>query len=135
MPHEIKVGDVYKNKIGRSVRIVCTDRKGHPYPVVGLLDRGHKETVELYTKSGAFIGESSSYDLILHAGPYDDWQVDDPIWVWETDADDPLPRYFAGIANDGRVLAWIGGATSYSNVEEQPLAWNYASKTKPSSPK
>jgi hypothetical protein len=131
MPHEIKVGDVYIDKAGRQVRIVCTDRKGHPYTVVGLLDVGNKEMIVLYTEHGEFMKASNSYDLILHAGPYDDWQIDDKIWVWDDHTVSALPRHFAGLDEDGRVLAWQCGATSHTTEGFKPTSWQYASKTKP----
>ena len=35
---------------GRSVRIVCTDKKGSEYPIIALIDEEYEERVLKYTK-------------------------------------------------------------------------------------
>jgi len=123
--HQIKVGDVYQDENGRPVRILCTDKKAYKHPVVGLISTAEWEILEVYTDQG--ISASTVHGNLTLPESYDDWEIDDPIWVWD-DGDAPAPRHFAGVTDDGRVLAWQCGATSVSN-EQEPIAWAYASKT------
>jgi hypothetical protein len=129
MPHEIKVGDMYQDEKGKSVRIICTDRKTYKQPVVGLVNNGECETIVSYTNQG--ISGSLVYGNLILPESYDDWQIDDPIWVWEGRIADALPHHFAGINEQGRVLTWRNGATSHSAGEWSPLSWRHASKTDP----
>jgi hypothetical protein len=48
-----KVGDVVKNKVGQTVRIICVDRKNTSYPLIGLIeDADHTEHLSAYDKKG-----------------------------------------------------------------------------------
>jgi hypothetical protein len=70
-------------------------------------------------------------DLILPEC-YDDWKIDDPIWVWNDRQEAwPIARHFAGVNENGQVLAWRSGATSHSAYKYSPLPWPHASKTDP----
>jgi hypothetical protein len=132
MPHEIKVGDVYSDENGRSVRIICTDRNSG-YQVVGLVDMGYREALSVYTENGISVGLCVA-NLCLPLGPYDDWQVDDPIWVWDDHgSSDAVPSHFAGMGEDGRVKAWAHGLTSHSAAIHgcRAFLWDHASKTDP----
>jgi hypothetical protein len=136
MPHEIKVGDVYETENGGRARIICTDRVQPDYPVVALVMMGEMERVCSYTERGKFydgLDEAEGRDLVLPQGPYDDWQIDDPIWVWDGKPEHAQPRHFAGIADNGKVLAWGNGLTSHSTVtyESRTYFWQHASKTDP----
>jgi hypothetical protein len=134
MPHEIKVGDVYQTRDGSPARIIATDRKDPVCPIVALVGiRGEEEIVQSYTRSGGFPRTNPvqcRLDLIL-SECYDDWEIDDKIWVWDDHTVAALPRHFAGSDEDGRVLAWPDGETSHSAVSQNRTPWQYASKTKP----
>jgi hypothetical protein len=79
MPHEIKVGDVYKTKNGRTARIIATDKEGNDYPIVALVKdkNGDHETILAYTRDGqlACMHCDHSADLVLPE-PYEDWKID-----------------------------------------------------------
>jgi hypothetical protein len=133
MPHEIKVGDVYQTRDGRSARIIATDRDSTSYPIVALLRDRRQETVQTYTRDGRFRGANSLplvSDLVIPEC-YDDWKIDDPIWVWDDRTISALPRHFAGLDENGKVLAWPDGSTSHTKEGFEPTPWQYASKTKP----
>jgi hypothetical protein len=130
MPHEIKVGDEYSDEKGKSVRIVCTDRKAYKYTVVGLVKYKEGEIVEVYTNQG-LSGSLAQGDLILPPGHYDEWEIDDPIWVWYDRDCQVFPQHFAGLDKDGKVLAWDCGTTSHSAGNLEPAPWPNASKTDP----
>jgi hypothetical protein len=131
MPYQIKVDDVYLNENGASVRIICTNRRGYPYSVVGLIDKGTHEIAQYYKNEGTYSGAASGEKLILPES-YDDWQIDDPIWVWDDCSVNAVPRHFAGTTDNGRVIAWSHGTTSHSTQKmKKPTVWEHASKTDP----
>jgi hypothetical protein len=127
MPHEIKVGDVYPDEKGTSVRIICTDRKTHKQPVVGLVNNGECETIVSYTNQG--VSGSLIHGNLILPESHDDWQVDDPIWAWDFNPRDAKRVHFAR-ANKAGVLAFHEGRTQWSSngVTQQ---WLHASKTDP----
>lgn len=60
---------------GRSVRIICTDRKGE-YPVVGLVMnvKGNKEGVWTFSKQGYFLVDRvDEFDLFFAPVPQKGW--------------------------------------------------------------
>ncbi len=61
-----KPGDVYKDKLGRRVRIICTDRKDDFYNVVGLVSNGLYEAIDTYMNDGVWCDteKPSLYDLV-----------------------------------------------------------------------
>jgi hypothetical protein len=133
MAHQIKVGDVYQNENGASVRIICINRKGCSYSVVGLVDKGNHEIAQYYTNDGVYSGAASGEKLILPEC-YNDWQIDDPIWVWDDHgSSNAVPSHFAGMGEDGRVKAWANGLTSHSAAIHSGCTylWDHASKTDP----
>jgi hypothetical protein len=134
MPHEIKVGDVYQTGNGLTVRIIATDRLGTNYPVIGLIKgTDGRENMLSFTREGHSAGTNETIfntDLILPEC-YEDWEIDDPIWVWN-DSRMAFPRHFAGIGPEGEVLAWRDGFTSHTISElESTTVWLFASKTDP----
>jgi hypothetical protein len=133
MPHEIKVGDVYKTIEGKSARIICTDRRAPNYPVVALIEEGDAELLLAYTATGRVSLDCSpdcETNLVLPES-YEDWEIDDPIWVWN-DPSLTFPRHFAGVGPEGKVHAWRDGFTSHTISEQEPTsAWLFASKTCP----
>ena len=60
---------------GRNVRIICTDRKGTDFPIVGLVTtRDYKtEDIIAYTKDGEYLKGASSYDLFFAPEKYEGW--------------------------------------------------------------
>jgi hypothetical protein len=131
-----KVGDTVTTRNNRQARIVAIDRKDPEYPIIALVTNPEGyETVQVYTSSGVSNMSTANYrslDLQPPKGSYDDWRINDPIWVWnDLSRGPPFPAHFAGIAEDGRPRVWPFGATSHSSNGKPPIAWNYASKDRP----
>lgn len=59
---------------GRSVRIICTDRKSNNLPIVGLVNGGQKENIRGYTKDGEYSpGNESLCDLFFAPKKKEGW--------------------------------------------------------------
>ena len=60
---------------GRNVRIICTDRKGTDFPIVGLVTiRDFKtEDIIAYTKDGEYLKGASNYDLFFAPEKHEGW--------------------------------------------------------------
>ena len=59
---------------GRDVRIICTDKKGTIYPVVGLVDLGSREITLLYTQKGEnWLSKESDRDLFFASEKHEGW--------------------------------------------------------------
>jgi len=56
----IKVGDVYKDRSGRDVRVIANDRVGGAYPIVGLRMKDGGEDVCSYATDGRW--NNAEYD-------------------------------------------------------------------------
>jgi hypothetical protein len=133
MPHKIKVGDAYQTLGGKQVRIICTDRRMPDYPVLALVQENGVELLAMYTADGKS-SPTCSFDFpdnLVLPESYDDWEIDDPIWVWDDGDPTPQPRHFAGVVPNGDVLAWHAGLTSHTKGDTEPCPWPYASKTRP----
>jgi hypothetical protein len=64
---KFEVGKTYKTKDGKSVRIVCNDRKSETHPLLGLIDRGSEEDFFAGGVDGKYYGTSgaaSPMDLV-----------------------------------------------------------------------
>lgn len=109
----IQVGDVYKTKNGRSVRIICTDAKFNETPIIGLatLDVG-KEMLMHFREDGT--GSSNRNHLILPWNQFPEMETD-----WSKVKTDTLIkisnidgcRYFSHYIND-KVWYYAAGTTS-----------------------
>lgn len=62
-----KAGDPVCTRAGREVRILCFDRKGGEYPIMGLIDYGSYEACYQWTTDGSsqYGGTNSSFDLMM----------------------------------------------------------------------
>lgn len=59
---------------GRSVRIICTDRRDADYPIVALTESTSGEVVNFYTKDGKyFIKDTSNCDLFFTPEKHEGW--------------------------------------------------------------
>lgn len=111
---KLELGKTYKMSNGRHCRVICTDRKrtlcGVPAPILVLISPD--DEVAPAQEDGALIGIAARI-----VGEYDPWAdvpIDAPIWVKNTqDGDRWLKRHFAGVQN-GKVLFWPYGQTSFT---------------------
>ena len=62
-----KAGDPVCTRLGREVRILCFDRKGGEYPIMGLIDHGSSEVCYQWTAEGyaQYGGGDSNFDLMM----------------------------------------------------------------------
>lgn len=122
--NQIRVGDVYKDGNGASVRIICVDRKDNVSPnftVLGLrMFHNGSESLRSYTATGNYLTNSRhSYDLILP------WNV--PKTDWSKVAVDTLIdiggglRYFSRYEDD-KVWVFRDGATSKTYSSQMAIS-------------
>ena len=121
----IKLGEVYKDRCGSDVRIICVDKQGN-LPIVGIVntegcDKGY---VESYTFEGKYLlYEDSEYDLIL-TEDFRTYKIDEPVMVRDNDEEEWLHKHFAGVKED-KPCTWNCGTTSWSvGSPEDMFPWN-----------
>lgn len=128
---KISMDKKYKTREGRPVKILCIDRNHRYYPVIALtIDK--TGTILCCTEEGKFqlLGEEKSCNDLVEVSPYEDFKIDDPVMV--TDYKDLwYPRYFAGVSKDGKPMAFIDGATSWSAGDDNTVFWNYCRRPTP----
>ncbi len=126
----IEMHKKYKTRDGRPVRILCTDRKEvkeSTSHVIALVTTEGWEEVQVYSKTGQyFIDDYSALDLI-EVQPWDDFKIDDPVLVRDHEGERWKKRYFAGVSDQGKPLAFQSGSTSWSS-EGEVLEWVYCKK-------
>ena len=128
---KLEVGKVYRMSNGLHCRVICTDRKwsigGEPAPVLALMTPD--DQVVALSEEGVWIGYA-----VRVVGEYDPWgdvPIDAPIWVKNTqDGDRWLKRHFAGVQN-GEVLFWPYGQTSFTAECDAAPSYYGASLTDP----
>lgn len=87
---------------GRSVRVICWDRKDKDYPIVCLVCNDSEENIENYTTQGAWDIDISckvkNYDLMLEVPEYVTFK-DGAIWrinsVWHDNSEKPVENKLA----------------------------------------
>lgn len=118
----IEIGKKYRTANGKPVRIICVDRD-NAYCVVGLM--GENQTLETWTIDGAYQSEvASQYDLI-EVGQFDDFKVDEPVLVRDSDCEPWNKRHFAGVSPEGYALVYPAGTTSWSVSDSYLTQWAY----------
>ena len=128
----IEMHKKYKTRDGRPVRIICTDRivNNLTHPVLALVKSlGGEECIAQYTESGSYSmnNAESSLDLI-EVQPWDDFKVDDPVLVRDSEEDEWIRRYFAGVSCKGLPLVFPIGCTSWSANGDPLVAFNFCKK-------
>lgn len=106
-----------KTRDGYPARIICDDRLVG-YPIVALVNIGHREVTRWYTNEGIDDCQNSNFDLI-EVSAYDDFRVDDPVMVRNQSypwTNYWTKRHFAGVDSDGRVKVFSRGYTSFTSV-------------------
>jgi hypothetical protein len=80
---------------------------------------------EAYTAEGLYYSSftESEYDLV-EVSPYEDFVLDERVLVKDTMDPEWHRRYFAGVSEDGKPLAWGVGTTSWSTGEDKPTRWD-----------
>ena len=81
-----------------------------------------------FKKNGRFMQEQySDLDIVSEWEPYYEWPIDAEVYVWDTNKAGAVPRYFAGVSENGKAMTFLYGATSFSADENQSLVvWRHA---------
>ena len=85
------------------------------YAWAGVVRSGHQVSLETWTEEGKYYSDilESPYDLV-ETNPYDDWKVDDKVWVkakgglW-------TPRHFSRVDSEGVPHVFVDGKTSFTS--------------------
>lgn len=84
---------------------------------------------ELRSVESCCVDRTDNWLFSEYKEPEVDWskvKVDTPIYVRHSDDEKWVPRYFAKF-EDGRVYAWVSGATSWTVDDEYDVTfWKYA---------
>lgn len=126
MNQEIKMDKRYRTRDGREVEILKVGVDlGNGDSVVGLLKQNTGTwEYRAWTATGQFLKtmEWSDADLVEVTPQMDDKVMvrDDPRSTW-------VRRYFAGFTENGRILAWPGGADSWTWKGDmgRTISWNH----------
>ena len=114
----------YKTRDGDTVRILCIDKPGK-YSVVGLID----EDINSWTIGGDYYEDKAfSNNDLVEVSEWDDFKIDDPVMVRQTEEEHWTKRYFAGVKID-KPTTWQNGATSWSAMSTNHFVyWNFIRK-------
>ena len=93
---------------------------GSAYPFFIQLETGEVHTVDL----NLFFYNDSSHPYLEEVIPYADWPIDAKVLVWGEGDSEKQKRYFAGVCDDGKPLAWDSGQTSWTS--DRSFVWDYA---------
>jgi hypothetical protein len=115
-----RTGETYKDASGRSVRIICTDKKGD-YSVVGLAeDRSCGELVRIYSKDG----KGFTNNLVPPFGPGEYLTRDDSVATVLGVLDKPLNDYAALVGyithecGSQEACSWRADGSFFSDEED-----------------
>ena len=119
----------YRTRDGRAVRVLCTDMKNPTYPVIALIEDVSKngETLEYFgsfTSEGCASStcEANDRDLV-EVPPYDGFKIDEPVMVRDNAGSQWIPRYFAGLNDNGYPTTWGDGQTSWTCQDRRQTPW------------
>ena len=120
----IDLNKKYLTADGRAVeilRINIANQLG--LPVVAIVtDSSGQQSVNTYSANGEYFTDRSHPSDLVEIGPYDDFKIDDPIMVLDSD-NQWVRRHFAGVSEDRRPLAWYNGRTSFT-ANGDTAAWH-----------
>ena len=85
----LEVGKVYITRDGRKARIICTDKIGNNFVIIGLVEliKGNEEAIRTWTKDGTFFKSKAEHDLDLveEYSFWNDVEIDTKIQVKDCD--------------------------------------------------
>lgn len=123
----LEVGKKYLSSNGDVVKIVHIEPTSDAgvrncLGVVYTLDVGFQ--FEDYCADGAWYssGKKSPHDLVTELTEYQDFKIDEPVMVRNTDRFPWHRGLFAGIDKDGRPMAWINGKSQWTSGNDRH-AW------------
>lgn len=124
----INIFEKYWTKDGRPVRILCTNRKHHLYPVVGLvytLDTDEEQEPHTWTIDGrSCVDTPTSLDLVP-ARRAKDLEIDDKVLYKEHNESNWTPGHFAGVTKSGCPMVFKNNASSWTSNGKNNLCSRY----------
>jgi len=124
---KIELGKRYKTRYANlEVRIYSVDNGGH-YPVHGAVFNPEKQIWLITSWSNCGENVQPQRDLV-EVSLYDDFKMDDPVYVWNETSSVRYRRHFAGISKNGKPMAFYEGLTSWTSDTYFPTVWDYCEK-------
>lgn len=131
--NKITMDKTYRTRDGRQVRVICVDRNGAPHSVVALVRDPHTGVDQIKTcnPDGRTLPDAPDRDGdLIEVSPWDDFKIDEPVYIRDSVDNEWMRRHFAGVAPDGRPSAWTDGCTSWSGAG-RAYSWNYCRRPTP----
>lgn len=124
----IVLDKAYKTKSGLKVKIYSLDNGGIGSVHGAFLDPCGDWVLTCWTKSGTCL-ISSKQDLV-EVSEYEDFKIDDRVYVWNKNSNLKFRRHFAGVGEKtGKPMTFFDGKTSWSNgLGQTPTVWDYCEK-------
>ena len=116
----------YKTKThGYSFRFYADDGGGD-YPIHGAYYHPAAGwQIQSWTRDLYCVDRAQPHALdLVEVSPYDDFEIDEPVMVRDSDDAAWARRHFAGVSNDGLPMAWPNGMTSFS-ISCIVRSWRY----------
>lgn len=123
MSNKISMDKKYRTRDGRDVRVLCVDKDFSDdaivkRPVIALVKsiKGSGESVYYYSSHGYFCVEGHADQLdLIEVKPYDDFEIDEPVYVRDSENEKWRRRHFAGVDDKGCPLVFMSGAKKWSS--------------------
>jgi hypothetical protein len=107
----ISMDKKYKYRNGEPARVLCVDRANSTVPVVALTKDG---VITLHTDTGRYLIELESGLDLIEVNPWDDFKIDEPVLVRDSDDTDWMRACFAGVDSKGNPTSWFNGKNSWT---------------------
>lgn len=128
----LKVGTTYRTRNGYKRRIIA-QINNKTFPFISILtDHGHDSVsdIESHKPDGStYISAPDRNDLVAEITPYEDWKIDDPVWVRGSEYEAWKPRHFAGVISNGKPQTWEDGQTSHTTSNK--VTWTHITNIDP----
>lgn len=126
---------------GHKARIICTDFQliaanstfgPQPCTIAAVLDLDITGSESL-----VFLAQDlrkTATSLSPYLGEYNPWQdveIDTPVWVRDDEDEDWLAAHFAGVGKNGNPCAWFNARTSHTEPCGRMSSWSQMTLTNP----
>lgn len=118
---KIGLNKKYRTKSGLEVKIYSVDNGGM-YSVHGAIKLDSVWRISNWLSNG--INSNDSEFSLVEVSPYEDFKIDDPVYVWYDNALVKHRRHFAGISTHGKPMAFYEGTTSWTTADYVPTVWD-----------
>lgn len=120
----------YKTKDGCPVRIYAVDG-ADSFPIHGAYFSVGSWWPAAWNPSGiyGFVINTETHLDLVEVSPYEDFKIDEPVMVSDTENGVCFKSYFAGVNSKGTPMTWEHGATSWTTNAQS--TWNYCRRPTP----